>query len=72
MTLRGRSRERPLVEDHNVPAGVAVRYEFYMSRAAEAGEKAEATADPFMRASWERIAASWRDLAEQTIRTARI
>ena len=72
MTVRGRSRTRPLVEHHNVPAGVAVRYEFYMRKAAEAGEKAEATVDPFLRASWERIAASWRDLAEQTVRTARI
>jgi hypothetical protein len=60
------------VEDHNVPANVAARHDFYVREAEEAAQKAEATADPFMRASWERIADSRRDLAKQTIRAARI
>jgi len=60
------------VKDHNVPPTADARHEFYMRKAAEAARHAAASADPSMRASWERIAESWRDLANQAIRTARI
>jgi len=48
------------------------RYDFYVRKAAEAAQHAAATADPSMRASWEQIAESWRALAKQTARTAKI
>jgi len=60
------------VEDHNVPANAATRHDFYVRKAEEAAQHAAVTADPFLRVSWERIADSWRNLAEQMIRTTRI
>lgn len=60
------------MEDRNVPSTADARHDFYMRKAAEAAQHAPATADSSMRASWERIAESWCDLAKQAVRTARI
>jgi len=48
------------------------QYERYMSRADDAETCARVCADPQERASWERVAEGWRELAAKLLRGSRL
>jgi len=60
------------VDDDGIPPRANALRDYYLKKAAEAGEKAASTSDPLLQASWLRVADSWRELAEGASEKSRL
>lgn len=58
--------------NHKLPDLLQRQYDRYMSRADDAETCARVCADPQERASWERVAEGWRELAAKLLRGSRL
>ncbi len=60
------------MDDDGIPPRANAQRDYYLKKAAEADEKAASTSDLLLKASWLRIAESWRELAARASAKARL